>query len=403
MDYAYIAYTKDRKLVRGKIAAKNEQEAASLLGYGGYQVVNLKASPAFFDFKKLSLSFTRVSSREILMFSRQLALLIQSGVDVVSSLELLQKQMSNRAFYNVIGEVVADVREGKPLSTALGRHPTVFPRMYHRAIAAGEQAGNMDEILRQMADFLERSVEAKKRLRAALTYPVFVMVVAVAVVTILTVFVLPTFIRMFETIGGNLPMATRLLVFLSKFMTSYGLYILLFLLVAAGIGFAYARTPKGKYQWDKLFLRLPVIGNIVQLNELSYCSRIMALLFKVGLPPAEILTMAIQGTSNKIMAESLTGVQEEMIRGEGLSRPMAQRKIFLPLMVQMAGVGEETGSLPGSLETVARTYEMDAEERTRAAIGLVQPVMTLVIGGAVVFVAVALVSAIFGLYSQFNP
>jgi type IV pilus assembly protein PilC len=402
MDYSYIAYTKDRKLVKGKIAAGNEQEANNLLGYGGYQVVNLKAYQPFLDIKKLNFSFTKVSTREMLMFSRQLALLIQSGVDVVNALELLGKQMNNRLFKKVIADVVADVREGKSLSVALGNHPEVFPRVYFRAIAAGEQAGTLDEILRQMAEFLERSEEAKKKLKSALSYPIFVLLVAVVVVIILTVFVLPTFIDMFNSIGSQLPFVTRLLVMLSEFMTHYGLYAILALVVAAVIGYFYTRTERGKYQLDKLVLRLPVIGNIMQLNELSYCCRIMSMLFRVGLPPAEIMNMAVQGTNNKIMAESLAGVQEEMLRGEGLSRPMSRRKIFLPLMVQMASVGEETGNLPNSMDTVARTYEMDADERTKAAIGLIQPVMTLVIGAVVVFIAVAMVSAIFGIYQEYK-
>ena len=170
----------------------------------------------------------------------------------------------------------------------------------------------------------------------------------------------------------------------------------------AVIGFVYIRTPAGKYQWDKLSLRLPVVGRILLLNELSRCCRTISLLFKVGLPLPEILAMATQGTNNKTMAEALNGVQQDLIRGEGLSKPMTRRSIFLPLMVQMVGVGEETGNLDNTMATVAQSYEVESDDRTEAAVGLIQPVITVVMGLLVAFVAIAMVSAMYGIYGQLD-
>jgi type IV pilus assembly protein PilC len=166
------------------------------------------------------------------------------------------------------------------------------------------------------------------------------------------------------------------------------------------LGFIYARTPAGKYQWHKLSFRLPVVGRIFLLNELSRACRTIGLLFKVGLPLPEIMAMAIHGTSNKAMAEALSEVQRALIRGEGIARPMAQRKLFLPLMVQMVGVGEETGNLDNTLATVAQSYEIESDDRTSAAVGLIQPAMIVVIGIGVGFIAVALLSAMYGIYGQ---
>ena len=213
-------------------------------------------------------------------------------------------------------------------------------------------------------------------------------------------FVLPTFIQLFTAFGSDLPLATRMLIALTDWLGSYGLYFFGALVIAAGLGFAYTRTPDGKYRWHKLSLNLPVLGRIFLLNELSRCCRAMAMLFRVGIPLPEILAMAIHGTNNKVMIEALTGVQRELIAGEGLSRPMAKRKLFLPLMVQMVGVGEETGNLDNTLTTVALSYETDAEDRTSAAVGLLQPAMILIVGSIVGFIAVAMVSAMYGLYGQ---
>ncbi len=403
MDYAYVAYNKERRLVRGKVSAPNEQTAANILNYGGYQVVNLKATPPLIDIGRLMAYFSPVSPRDILMLSRQLALLISSGIDIVASLELLQGQATNHTLKSAIGEIVTDLRNGKSLSTALSRHPSIFPAMYYRSIAAGEQGGSLDVILRQMADFLERTITTRKNVQGAMAYPAFLLIGSIIVVLILATFVLPSFTTLFESFGAKLPATTRILLDLVGWFGHYGVYVIAMVVAAVIAGYIYIRTPVGKYQWDRLSFSLPVLGRINLLNELSYCCRIVALLFRVGLPLPEILNLAIHGTTNKFMAEALTGVHRELVRGEGLSRPMSHRKVFLPLMVQMIAVGEETGRLDTSLITVAESYEMEAEDRTRLAIGLIQPTMTIVIGGVVTFVAVSLVSAMHGMYGQMAP
>jgi type IV pilus assembly protein PilC len=162
----------------------------------------------------------------------------------------------------------------------------------------------------------------------------------------------------------------------------------------------YVRTSKGKYQFDKLVMRLPVIGRIAVLNELSRFGRTMALLFKVGLPLPEIMSLVVQNTGNTVVAEALAGVQRDLMRGEGLSKPMGKRALFLPLMVQMVSVGEETGNLDATLSTVAETYEIEADDRTSAAISMIQPAMTVVIGVVIAFIALTMVTAMYSLYGQ---
>ncbi len=400
MDFAYTAYTEDKKLVRGKVSANDEEAAAELLNYGGYRVVSLKSVVPLIDKEKLMARFNRIKSAEIVMFSRQLALLLESGTDIVTSLDLLQDQIYNQTLKRIVADVASDIRGGTSLSAALSKHPLAFNDMYHRTIAAGEQGGNLEVVLRQMADHIEKAVTIEKKIKGALTYPVIVVIVAVVVVGIMVTFVLPTFTDLYSQFAVELPLPTRILIGVADFAKAYGVYAMLLFVVAVGIAFAYIRTPAGKHRWDRAILRFPVIGPIVHLSELSRCCRTMALLLRVGLPLPEVVAMTIHGSTNKSVTENLTEVQQELIRGEGLSRPMAKRSLFLPLMTQMVKVGEETGSLDNSLTTVADSYEVEAGDKTSAAIALIQPMLTIVMGGLIGFIIMGMVSAMYSIYGS---
>ena len=403
MNYTYVAYTQDKRLVKGRLTAVSEEAANTVLNYGGYQIVKLKPIIPFINTEKLAASFSRIKPKEIVMFARQLALLLESGTDIVTAIELLQGQTNNRTLRKVLGAAAADIRSGNPLSTALGKHPRAFSQMFARALAAGEQGGNLEIVLRQMADFMERQVETQKKVKNALTYPIIVIVVAMVVIAILSIFVFPAFGTLYDMFGAQMPLPTRILLGISGWFSKYWLYLIGGILLVAGIGFAYAKTPTGRYQRDRVVLKMPIIGRIYHLRELGRCCRNISLLFKIGLPLPEIMLMLIEGSSNnKIIAETLTEVREELIRGEGLFRPMSKRALFLPLMVQMVGVGEQTGNLDTTMATVAQSYEAEADDLTSSAVGLIQPAVTVFIGVIVAFIAVALASAMYGVYGQTN-
>ena len=402
MDFAYVAYTEGKKLIKGRLSAISEEAATELLSYGGYRVVSLKSVVPFLNKEKLLANFSRMKPAEITMFSRQLALLLEAGTDIVTSLDLLQDQIDNQTLRRIIGELASDIRAGSSLSMALSKHPRAFSRMYHRAIAAGEQGGNLEIVLRQMATHMEKAATTEKQIKGALTYPFIVILVAIVVVMILVTFVLPAFTSMYAEFGVELPLITRILIGITDWTSQYGIYVILGVVIGAVAAYLYIKTPAGKHWWDTTVLRLPVLGRIVHLGELSRCCRTMALLIRIGLPLPEVMAMTIQNSSNKAMAESLTGVQQELIRGEGLSRPMGKRDLFLPLMTQMVRVGEETGNLDNTLDTVADSFEMESADKTAAAIALVQPVMTIIIGLLVGFVVLAMVSAMYSIYGQFS-
>jgi len=402
MDFVYTAYTEDKKLVKGKVSSISEEAATELLNYGGYRVISLKKAVPLFNTEKLLSNFSQIKPPEIVIFSRQLALLLESGTDIVTSLDLLQNQIANQTLKGIIAEVSSDIRGGSSMSKALSRHPRAFSPMYSQAIAAGEQGGNLEVVMRQMADYLERGATTEKKIKGALTYPFIVVLVAVVVVAILMTFVFPSFVSFYAQLGADLPLPTRMLITITDWFSHYGVYLIIVLLAVVGLIYVYIKTPAGKYRWHKMMLRLPVVGRLVQLSELSRCCRTMSLLIRVGLPLPEVLAATIRGTTNKAMDESLTEVQQALIRGEGLGQPMGKRDIFLPLMTQMVRVGEETGNLENTLVTVAESFETEANDKTNTAIGLIQPVVTIFLGLVIGFVVLAMLSAMYSVYSQVN-
>ena len=331
------------------------------------------------------------------MFSRQLALLVEAGSDIAAALDLLSGQITNRMLKNIVREVVADIRGGLRISQTLQKHPKAFSALYCRTIAVSEETGNLESGLRQMADYIEKQATSSKKIKSALTYPIIVLVLAVVVIAVLVTFVMPAFIGLYSSLGAELPGITKALLAIVKFLLHYGLFILAGIVAVVVIGFAYTRTPTGRYQWDKLNLSLPMVGRITVLNELSRCCRTISLLFRAGLPLPEIMTLAISGSSNKVVSRALTEVREEMLKGQGLARPMSRNPVFLPLMVQMAAVGEGTGNLDNTLDTVAQSYEMEADDRTAALIAMITPAMTIFMGGLVGFIALALISTMYSI------
>lgn len=400
MNYHYVACSENKKIVTGKLSAPNEEAAVGILAYSGYRVLSLKEAIPFFSAGKLGIQFSAIKPTELVMFSRQLALLIESGTDAVTSIELLQAQATNRPFKKILAAVLSDVRGGSALSEALSRHPRVFSQVYHRLVSVGEQTGNLETVLRRAADYIERIDITQKSVKNALIYPIIVLIVAVLVIAVMVTFVLPAFSDLYTTFGVELPAATRALLAITDWTQHYGIWLLAAMIIAVVAGFVYTRTPAGKYQWGKLSLTLPQVGRINLLNELSRCCRNIALLYGSGLPLPEIMTLLIQGTNNKVMAKALTEVQQSMIAGAGLSGPMAKNKVFLPLMVQMTAVGEETGNLDNTLNTVAQSYETESDNRTKTMVALITPAMTLFIGLVVGFIAIAMISAMYSIYGQ---
>lgn len=400
MEFHYVGYKQDKKLVWGTVAASSQEAALQLLASQGTDILSLKTGRQSLNWETVFPSLFRIKPGAVIFFSRQMAMLFESGIDIVTALELLRSQETNRLFKKVMAEIISEVRSGGRLSTAIKKYPDVFPPIYHRLLSVGERTGGLETVLRQIADYMEKELNAQKGVKNAMLYPVIVTVVAVAVVGVLVTFVLPAFTSLYSNLSIKLPAQTRLLLDSVDFLHAWGLHILGGMVAAVVGALGYARTKKGRYLWDSISLKMPFFGRINQLAELARFCRSLALLFKAGLPLTEIMSLLVEGSNNQVMKAALCDVEKGMFSGEGLSRPMSQKTLFLPMLVQMVRIGEETGGLDTNLLALAESYETESQDKTKALIAMITPVTTIVIGGVVAFITLSLVQAMYSMYGQ---
>ncbi len=401
MDYQYIAFDTNNQIARGTLTAASEQAAARALSQQGFRTLSVKQVMSFsLSFDKLLPGFSRIKPEVIVLFSRQLALLLEAGTSMTAALELMQSQVSNRRFGKVLGQVTADLRGGDRLSTALSKHADVFPELYLRSLSVAEQSGNLETVLRQMADYVEKEAATRKKIKGALAYPVFISVVALVVIMVLVLFIVPAFAKLYTSLGAELPGMTQMLIDVTDWIGANIIYLAVGTAIAVCLVLLYTRTPAGKYQWDKMILSLPGVGRVALLNELARSCRTISLLFRAGLPLPDITSLVVESSGNRVLAQAFTEVRGDMIKGEGLSQPMKKNPLFLPMMVQMVRVGEETGSLDTTLAAVADSYEVESADKTRSLISLIQPTITLFIGIVVAFIAISLMTAMYSMYGQ---
>jgi type IV pilus assembly protein PilC len=388
MEFEYVGYNEDRRVVKGRIVADNERTASDKLAQSGYQILSLKPLSALLTTSIVLMP--SVKQEEIIMFSRQLALLLESGIGIVQGLELLRAQTPNKGLAKILDKIVNDLRGGSPLSAALGKHPAAFSKMYCKIIAVGEQTGQLEGVLRNLADYQEQATAAMRKVRQAMTYPIIVFLLAIGVGIVTVTFVLPPIMNLFKSFGSNLPLVTQILIWFLDFMTKYGVYLGVTILVLLVVAFFYVRTPAGGYQKDLIMLRLPVFGRLNLVNSLSRICRSIAMLFKSGLPLPDILTLTADSSGNRVIAKALLDVEQDIIKGESLAASMKKKPVFLPLMTEMTRVGEETGNLDNTLSIVSDSFEIEAADKLQTLLGMIEPAMTIAIGLVVGFLALAI-------------
>jgi len=395
MDYNYLGYNSDRKIVKGRVSAADERAAENMLSNIGYRVVSLKRASTFSSLS-LNLFAAKVKTAEMVTFSRQMALLLESGVGIIQALELLEAQGTDKNLKRVLLQVINDLRGGKTLSMAMAEHPRVFSKLFCKLIGVGEQTGSIETVLRSLAGYIERETATMAKIKQAMMYPAIVLCLSVGVAAVMLTVLLPPLIDMFSRLGGTLPLPTRILLGTMTFLQHYGLFLLVGIIALAIVGFMYSRTPNGRYMRDRLILKMPVVGRLFQVTELARACRSLALLFRAGLPLPEVMTLTIQAANNRVVSTALRQVEHGMLRGQGMSKPMSNNKVFLPMMVEMTKVGEETGNLDESLVMVAENYEIEADRRTQTLISLIEPAMTIAMGLFVGFLALSVFMPIYG-------
>lgn len=391
-----MAFAPSGEQVKGSVDAASEEIAERTLWDWQYKVVLIHPVKARPTLDQLIPSLFGVKPREVINFSRHLATLVESGIALLPAIELLQGQ-SKGPFARVLGEISRDLKNGSPFSTAVAQHHTIFPPIYSRLMEVGERTGSLETVLRRVASHIEKEQAILKRVRGAMAYPAFILVLAAVVVGILVTTALPPLTSLFDEFNTTLPLPTRLLIGVSKFSAAYKIHMLVVCVAITGLVAWYVRQPSGRRQLDYLFVKLPLIGAINVQSNVSRFSRTMAMLLRAGLPLSDIMELVLQTTQNQIIRDELSAVREELMRGEGLAKPFARSKLFPSMLSQVVSVGEETGALDTNLDTLAEFYATEVDERVGTLTAMVQPAMTLGIGLVVAFIAISIIMPMYSI------
>lgn len=401
--YRYLATTSQGKTVKGTIKASGEIEAERLLIDQGYIPVNVEIVPSMFSLEEALPSVFKVKPRDVIIFSRQLSTLLKSGISLLPGLEILGGQAAtSRVFRNVVRSLVDDLRAGGSLTNALAKHPAVFNELYTRTIAVGEQTGNLEMVLNQMADYQEKAGVTGQKIKKALSYPAMLLGVGVVVVIILMTFVMPQLTGMFTSLGVDLPLPTRILIGTSNFMAENPLYLMIGAVLLIALALWFAKQSTGRRILDRVLITAPLIGPPNLMAELGRFARTMSVLVKAGLSLQDIMELVPQATANTVIRDALNQVNERLILGEGLSEPMSHISLFPPLLVQMVVVGEESNSLDFTMGVVADFYEATAEEKMSALVGMIGPLSTIGIAIVVGFIAISVLMPIYSITGAFE-
>jgi type IV pilus assembly protein PilC len=398
MAYKYRAYTLDKRIVQGTIDVTSESMAEEALYRAGYQqVLSLREARPGLSLEKLIPTLFGIKTQDVIDFSHQLATLIESGIPILTALQLLEGQASRAAFRKVIAGLAEELREGGSLSQALGKYPQAFPHNHCQVIKASEQAGNLEVGLRQVADYMEKRAATTQRVRRALVYPALVLLMAIGVVALLITVALPPLVTLFTSLGAELPGTTKSLIAIAGFLVDYKLYLLGGLLTLIILAVGYMRLPAGKLTMDRLMLKMPIIGSInVERNTCHFCQT-TSMLLKAGLRLPQIMDIVIQTIGNRIVRQALRDVRDKLVQGQGLSQPMAETALFPGLLVEMVVVGEKTGTIDSTLATLADFYERRVNQRIDTLVSMIEPVLTVVIGLVITFIALSMITPLYSI------
>jgi type IV pilus assembly protein PilC len=341
-----------------------------------------------------------VKADVLMAFSRSVASFLEAGISVFEALEIVGEETASPVMRKRIGEMRAAIERGSSFADAVAAHPDVFPSHYRAMVRSAEFTGRLDEVLFQLAVYLERDLEARKSVKSALTYPVLVLVVATAAMVVMAVFVLPKFSGMYRSLGAQLPLPTRMLLGVTDLLT--GSWPLIVAAVGSVVLAAWAVIGgnHGKRRRDRLAMRLPVVGPLFHLISIERFCRVLSALAKAGVPLPDAIEMSAASTNNTVFITKLEVVRDTLVRGGGLSAPVAESGVFPIAARQMIRVGERTGSLGHQLAKAAGYYEREVAYQMKRATDLFQPAVIMFVGGLVGFVAVAQVSAMYSIFNQ---
>lgn len=389
--------------LKGKIE-KGEMEAPSrsavLARLRGMQIrpipEKIKEKSSFLDF---NIAFGGIPTRDLVVFTRQLSTMIDAGLPLVRSLEVIREQQPNAAFKVIIGKVKEDVEGGSSFADALEKHPKAFDSLFANLARAGESAGVLDVVLKRLASYLEKMDGIKRRIKGAMIYPAVVISVAVIVLSVIMIFVVPTFAELFKDLGTTLPSLTLVIVNISTWLKSNIIYLLIaIVLMVIGVTSLYGKSLKARRLMDGFLLKLWLVGNLLLKTVIARFCRTLATLTSGGLPILDGLEITAKSAGNIVVEEAIMDVRKKVSEGQLLAEPLAARpKIFPPMVVQMISVGEQTGNLDDMLDKIADFYEDEVDVAVAALLSAMEPAMIFFLGCTVGIIVVAMYLPMFKL------
>jgi type IV pilus assembly protein PilC len=396
--YSYTARRDRGSPFNGSTTGDSKSAVVADLRRKGFTVLKLEEKRSPFDLKALLENTTKIKTRDKAVFARQFATMINSGLAVLRALFVLEEQTENPRFKKIIAAVRADVESGMPVSDSMERHPAAFDRLYVSMVRSGEASGALDQSLGRLAAQLEKDDSIRRTIKAAMAYPVLIMVFAICVMIAMLLFIIPIFAKMYADLGGQLPSLTRLMMTLSNLLKGYWFIVFPGM---AGIIWGILRLKKseqGRRSWDRIKLKLPMkLGPVIQKIAVARFSRTFATLVGSGVPILQAIDITGKTSGNSVIEEAMVQVRESIRSGESIAGPLSRVKVFPPMVTHMISIGEETGALDAMLNKVADFYEDEVDAQIKSLTSIIEPIMMLFVGGLVGTIVISMYLPMFNM------
>jgi len=379
--WAWEGKTKSGEIKKGEMEASDEGAVQHRLRAMALQNVKIRRKSAGLGFKLPGIG--GISQKDIVIFTRQFATMIDAGLPLVQCLDILATQLDNAAFREVLTTVKVKVESGSTLADALKEHPKVFDTLYVQLVAAGEIGGILDTILNRLAAYIEKNEKLKSKVKGAMVYPSIVLMVAVVVTFVLLLFVTPTFEKMFKDFGGAMPAPTQIVINLSNFLQKY-IMLIIGLTIAAAIAFrTWKNTPKGREQWDSFTIQTPLFGPLIRKVAVARFTRTLGTMISSGVPILDALEVVAKSAGHTVIEKAIRYTKLKISEGKTIGQPLAETKVFPAMVVQMIGVGEATGAMDQMLTKIADFYDDEVDAAVSALTSMIEPVMMVFLGAVV--------------------
>ena len=402
--FSYKARNASGELATGMLEASDASMVAQILA--GRSFIPLEITETKITAKKetsgINVFTPAIKLDDLVIFARQMYSLAKSGIPILRAVKGLADTTGSKRMAVALQDVALQLERGRSLSSALNKHKQVFSQLFISIVHVGENTGKLDDAFLQLSFYLEREQETRKQIKAATRYPLFVIFAIVIAMVIMNLMVIPIFAEMFSSLGAELPLMTRVLLATSHFFVTKWHYMLMVLVLAVYLIKRYLRTPQGQYRWDRLKLRLPLVGSIFERILLGRFARSFSMMLVAGVPLTSALNLVAEAVNNSFMAERIITMRKSIEKGENLSRVAASSKLFTPLVLQMINVGEETGRVDELLTEAAEFYEREVDYDLKSLTAKIEPILIAIVAGMVLVLALGIFTPMWDMMGAFK-